>query len=259
MQTLFAYAALLVLTGTLGTLALASRMLGVRPGRGSFHDTLMRLWARGILGASGVTVVVHGDAHRRGTRQVFVANHVSRFDVLALAAVLHDIRFIAKAELARLPLFGRAARAVGTVYIRREHRSASFDAYREAMSEIGQGASVVVFAEGTRGMDYALRPFKKGPFVLAIASRAPVVPTVVLGGREVHARGERAVHAGRIDIHFLDPVAVDGMAYGDRDALAVDVRNRMARLLEQAHGTPSPAWDPREARAADRTTTEVIA
>ena len=45
-----------------------------------------------------------------------------------------------------------------------------------AAQQVARGASVVVFPEGTRGHDYALRPFKKGPFVLAIAAQAPVVP-----------------------------------------------------------------------------------
>ena len=41
---------------------------------------------------------------------------------------------------------------------------------------VHEGRNVVVCPEGTRGFDYHLRPFKKGPFVLAIASRRPIAP-----------------------------------------------------------------------------------
>ena len=49
---------------------------------------------------------------------------------------------------------------------------------------------MLVYPEGTRGESYALRPFKKGPFVLAIGSGAPIVPVVIHGTIAVNPRGE---------------------------------------------------------------------
>ena len=58
---------------------------------------------------------------------------------------------------------------------------AAFQSYDTAVQRIRAGASVVVYPEGTRGHSYALRPFKKGPFVLATAAQVPVVPIVLHG------------------------------------------------------------------------------
>jgi 1-acyl-sn-glycerol-3-phosphate acyltransferase len=102
-----------------------------------------------------------------------------------------------------------------------------------------------VFAEGTRSPSYALRPFKKGPFVLAISAAAPIVPTVVHGALEVQPKGAIRVRPGRIDLHFLEPVSVAGLTYEDRDQLASTVRERIAVVLRDTYGIESPPWKPR--------------
>jgi 1-acyl-sn-glycerol-3-phosphate acyltransferase len=245
MRTAFAYFALIVFTPLFGGIALLAALFGLPDGPGSVFDRALRWWARGLLWASGVEVVVHGDENRRAESQIFVANHVSRFDVLALASQLRHIKFVAKAELARIPVFGRGARAVGTLYIQRDKRQSSFETYRQAAAQIGDGASVVVFAEGTRSPSYAVRPFKKGPFVLAISAKAPVVPTVVYGGLHVQPKGTMRVRSGRIDVHFLEPVPVAGLTYEDRHRLASTVRERIAVVLRDSYGIESPPWEPR--------------
>jgi 1-acyl-sn-glycerol-3-phosphate acyltransferase len=248
-RTIFAYLGLLILTPLAGGAALLGALFRMKHGEGSIYDMAIRGWGRGLIWASGVTVVVHGEAHRKGKSQIFVANHVSQHDILALASVLHNYKFVAKAELSRIPFFGAAARAAGTIYIDRHKRRSSFETYREAAARIGEGASVVVFAEGTRGDYYALRPFKKGPIVLAISAKAPIIPTVVHGTLEVRPRGTLWVLAGRVDIHFLEPVSVEGMTYEDRNQLATTVRDRMATLLRDTYGVESQPWEARKSPA----------
>ena len=132
-------------------------------------------------------------------------------------------------------------RAVGMVPIERQNRKAAFGAYDEAARRIRDGNSVVVFPEGTRGEEYPLRPFKKGPFVLAISAGAPVVPVLVHGTREVMSRHSLMVRPGRVDVHLLEPVEVQGYGYEDRDALANAVRSRIADALESLYGIDSPS------------------
>ncbi|HLA89300.1 MAG TPA: lysophospholipid acyltransferase family protein [Gemmatimonadaceae bacterium] len=244
MRTVLAYLAFFVMTPLCGGLALLAAFVRVRDREGSLLDLAARWWGQGILRASGVKVVIHGGERRTG-RHIYIANHVSRYDVFALMANLHQFKFIAKAELARIPFFGRAARAIGTIYIQRDKRKSAFESYREAATRIEDGASVVVFAEGSRGFEYPLRPFKKGPFVLAISAGAPIIPTVVYGGLHVHPKGTFRVRPGRVDVHFLEPVPVVGLTYDDRDQLAVTVRERIGAVLRDSYGVVSPFWDPR--------------
>lgn len=242
MRTFLVIVTLLVNTNVLGALVILASYFGVRYRPGNIMAKAPRWWAKSLLRAGGVKVVLH-DAHRASPEapHVFVSNHVSWFDVLALAAELPRYNFVAKAEIFRVPVFGRGAKAVGTIPIQRENRKAAFAAYEEAARRIRNGDSVVVFPEGTRGTTYALRPFKKGPFVLAIASQAPIVPTVVHGTIEVLPRGSFWARAGTVHVHFLEPVPTAGLNYEDRDALANTVYQHMAEAMEQLYGVPSPA------------------
>jgi 1-acyl-sn-glycerol-3-phosphate acyltransferase len=245
MRTLLACATVALCTLVLGTVVVIASLLGVPEREDSLYETCAHWWVSAAVRASGVDLVVHGDPHDRSTRHVFVANHMSWLDVPILASLLRHFRFVAKAEIERWPVFGAVFRAVGTVYIERSNRKAAFDSYREAATRIQRGGSVVVFPEGTRGESYALRPFKKGPFVLAISAQAPIVPTVVHGTMDALPKGGVWIRGGRVDVHFLEPVATAGMTYDDRDLIAKTVHDRMAALLWEAYGVQSPSWNPR--------------
>lgn len=237
--------ALTLLAVFFGTIALApvvmvAAMLRVPEGPGSIYERTMARWARLLNRVAGVTIVTHG-APPTGfpTGAVYIANHVSWFDVFVIAAILPRYTFVAKSELRRLPIFGRGAVAAGIVFLERDNRKAAFEAYKGAVSQIERGRNVVVCPEGTRGDDYALRPFKKGPFVLAIAAGAPIVPTLVYGAREVMRKGSFFIRPGVVHVHFLEPVATTGLTYEDRAPLMRTVWSRMATALRELYGISS--------------------
>ncbi|MGZ8471758.1 MAG: lysophospholipid acyltransferase family protein [Gemmatirosa sp.] len=242
MLTLLAAPALLVLTLFCGGIVIVAQLLGIPDGPGTIYEKAPRWWAKGMLFVSGTTVVIHGDERMRtGEPRIFVSNHVSWYDVLVLVAYLPRYSFVAKAEIFRVPLFGGAARAVGTIPIERENRKSAFQSYEEAAARMKGGRNVVVFPEGTRGPAYALRPFKKGPFVLAIAAGAPIVPTLIHGTIEVLPRNSLWLRPGRVDVHLLEPVPTAGLTYDARDTLAREVYDRLAAAQEQLYDVTSPA------------------
>ena len=197
----------------------------------------MQTWARSICRAAGVRIVVHGAEHVVSTRgTIYASNHVSWFDIFALASVLPRYTFVAKAELRRIPIFGWGAEACGVVFLERDNRTSAFEAYGTVAGRVSEGLSVVVCPEGTRGDSYMLRPFKKGPFVLAIAARAPVVPVVVFGAREVMRKGSWRVRSGVVHVHFLAPVETGGYDYDHRHELMAVVSSQIANTLSATYG-----------------------
>ena len=251
-RTAFAALVLFVCTVLLGSLVLLAQLVGVKPRPGGVYEKAPDWWARALLWASGVKVVVHGGTQLAdGAPRVYIANHVSWYDIPAMIAALPHYGFVAKRELERVPLFGAAARAVGVIFIDRDNRKAAFNAYESAAGRIRQGQAVLVYPEGTRGDSYALRPFKKGPFVLAIGSQAPIVPTVVHGTIEVNPRGSFRANPGTVHVHLLDPIPTAGLSYDEREALADRVRQAMADCLRDVYGVV-PALTGRETPATDR-------
>jgi 1-acyl-sn-glycerol-3-phosphate acyltransferase len=254
MRTILVFLTLITMTPLFGTMVIIAALLGVKDREGSIYDNAPRWWAASLVWAAGIRVRLHNaERMRSGTPNIFVSNHVSWFDVLTLAAVLPRYKFVGKAELFRLPIFGRAARAAGMIAIRRENRKSAFESYRVAAERIRAGASVVVFPEGTRGRNYALREFKKGPFVLAVAAGAPIVPTIVHGTIEVMPRDSFFVRPHVVNVHFLEPISVDGMTYEDRDRLSRSAWEQMAEAMHELYGVESTATTapPREPAAAD--------
>jgi 1-acyl-sn-glycerol-3-phosphate acyltransferase len=185
--------------------------------------------ARTLAWLLGVGVEMHGREHLAGGGPfVFAPNHQSHLDILLLLAHLPGrTRFAAKKELWRHPVMGAVLDTLGMVPIDREHPEESVAALKRAA---GEHDSFVVFPEGTRSRNGELLPFKKGAFVLAIASGLPIVPVVCRGTRRLMPRGSRlTVVPGTAEIVIEAPIPTAGLRYEDRDALAARVRAAIER------------------------------
>ncbi|HEX8904654.1 MAG TPA: lysophospholipid acyltransferase family protein, partial [Longimicrobiaceae bacterium] len=190
-----------------GTIVIAESLRGVRPGE--WYVAITRRWARSVIWASGCPVVVHGGENvRDGVPQVVASNHISWFDVFALAAVIEvPYHFVAKKELLKIPLFGRAMEAAGHISIDRSNREAAIESLRVAGEKIRRSpGAVVIFPEGTRSRTGRLMPFKKGAFVLAAEAQVAIVPTAITGSFEIMRKGSWRIHRRTIHIHFLPPI-----------------------------------------------------
>ena len=243
----------------LGLTVIIAALLRVKDVPGGVYDKVPRWWSAAVLWAVGVKVRVHGlENAARAEPHIFVSNHISWFDIPALAKVLPRYKFVAKAELFKIPIFGTAMRAAGMIEIQRENRKAAFGAYEVAAERIRAGNSVVVFPEGTRGHDYPLRPFKKGPFVLAIAAGVPIVPIIVHGTIEIMRKGSLRAHPGTADIHLLEPVVTSSVDYDHREALMHTVRTRMANAMKELYGVDAlPATSSRLPSSAELLSSDI--
>lgn len=213
-------------------------LVGVGYRKGGLYDQAARGWGRWLSVANGLTIRVEGLDHLPADRPyVFIVNHFSFCDIWVLLAVLPDsVRFLAKKELFAVPLFGHALRAARHIRIDRHNLQAAFGAYAEAGESIRSGISAIVFAEGTRSEDGRLRPFKKGPFVLAIASQVEVVPVWIEGAYAAMPKAHFYVTPGTVTLRFGAPVPTAGLTYDERDALSELVRARMVALAGDSAG-----------------------
>ena len=214
------------------TAVVLGALVGVRYRKGGLYDTAARKWGAWLAAANGLELRTEGlDKIPADRPYVYISNHVSFADMWALCALLPDsMRFVAKKELFDIPLFGHALRAARHIRIDRQNLQAAFGAYEQAGKAIRYGISAIVFAEGTRSRNGKLQPFKKGPFVLAIASKVEVIPVWVEGTYEALPPGGWYVRPGVVTLRFGTPVATAGLDYDDRAELTDQVHTQIVGL-----------------------------
>jgi len=213
--------------------------IGDRDGRRAY--AVARWWAWLNVALSGVRVEVEGLAHLEpDASYVFMSNHRSAFDVLLLIVALwnYQLRWVAKVELGRIPGFGWCLRATKQIFVDRANHERAVASLEAARDRIRQGVSVVVFPEGHRNSGTML-PFKKGGFVFAIETAAPIVPIGISGsGSLVGRNGLLGRLHDTVGVAVRPPVATAGLTLADRDRLLARVRWVIASAARPARTTP---------------------
>ncbi len=188
---------------------------------------------------------------------VFMSNHRSNFDVLALIVALWDfqLRWVAKEELKRIPGFGWALQATKQIFVSRSDHTRAVESLETARERIRDGISAVFFPEGTRS-DGEMLPFKKGGFIFAIETATPIVPIGISGTASILPRhGWLVRHGGDVSIVVRPPIPTAGLTLDDRDALLADTERAIASCVGL---TPAPQAAPEQAhRPGDRIGSEV--
>lgn len=231
---IFTILSTLVLATTVIVLAFFSKT-------GNVPHLVGRLWARSILFVSGIDVTVNGTSNiDTGRSAIFMANHQSNFDIPVLLAHLPvQFRWLAKAELFRIPIFGRAMRGCGYISIDRSDRDSAFQSLTKAAATIKNGTSVLIFPEGTRSPDGTINPFKKGPFVLTVDAGAPIVPIVIHGTWSIMPKNRRIIKPCRVTLDILPPVETSGYSRNTKEELMEKLRNLLCQHFSQMEGDPA--------------------
>jgi 1-acyl-sn-glycerol-3-phosphate acyltransferase len=226
----------LISTIILGTLAVAAALLSRHP---KWAHLLGRLWANINLWAAGVSVRLEGFENLNpDLAYVFLSNHQSGFDILALLGKLRvQFAWLAKEELFRIPILGNAMRAAGYIPIDRGDRRKAVESLNHAASKVQLGTSVMIFPEGTRSPDGVLQDFKKGAFLLAIKSQQMIVPIAISGSHRVLSkRGSWILEPGVIDITIEKPISTVGLTVKDNEGLMQTVKEAIRRHLTPEEG-----------------------
>ena len=162
---------------------------------------------------------------------IFMCNHVSNLDPPVVLPLLPGrSSVLLKKELMRIPILGRAMRMGQFVPVERGgKRDAAQASVIAAGQALGSGLNILVFPEGTRSRDGRLAAFKKGPFFLAMETKAPVIPIVISGTQEMMRKGSWAITPGTARLKLLP--AIEPSVFQTREELLRAVRNAIADAL----------------------------
>jgi len=174
-----------------------------------FHG-IARGYSRAVLKVCGVKLKVEGLQNLKFDRSyIYVSNHASQFDIPAVIAAIPDqIRIVYKKELEVVPFFGWGLK-FPKVYIGIDRKSGheALESLDAAAETIRRGASVLLFAEGTRSPDGRLQPFKRGAFNIAVKAGIPVVPLTINGSYAILRKKSLRIRPGTITLVLSAPLA----------------------------------------------------
>lgn len=180
-----------------------------------------QIWSSKIISDLDITVnVIHPENLPKEGPVVFISNHQSYADILTFLYAIknHQVGFIAKDSLEKIPVFGAWVKRIRGIFIHRGDARASLATINEGVDFLKKGFSLVIFPEGTRSRSSQMADFKPGSFKLATKAKVPLVPITIDGGYHTY-EGPGFVKKGNT-IQFLVHPPID-TASMDRHQLGV--------------------------------------
>jgi 1-acyl-sn-glycerol-3-phosphate acyltransferase len=177
---------------------------------------------------------------------VYVSNHQSMVDILAVFATRLSFKWVSKVENFYAPFLGWNMALNGYVPLKRGHLPSIMRMVRRCDALLRAGESLFVFPEGTRSDDGQLRTFFGGAFRIAARNRVPIVPVLLEGTREILPKGRFRIVPRHVRVRILDPIDPASVDY-DHKRLHDVVRARMLEEQARMRAAPPGAAPPRAA------------
>ncbi len=173
------------------------------------------------------TFTVSGDIPTDPRRPYLaVANHESFVDILLIAHLPFELKWLAKSEFFAIPVVGWLMRLAGDIRLVRGEQRSRDAVLGEIADRLGKRVSVMVFPEGTRSASGQLGEFRDGAFKAAVANGVPILPLAVIGTRDALIKHDWRFGTSHAEVRVLPPILpepgldVAGLRTRTRDAIA---------------------------------------
>lgn len=205
--------ALLVFVVTLLIVALPMWLIGLirEPRRTEIFRRISIVWMRTFFILSGCTVKIKGQENfETGKNYIVTCNHNSFMDIpVSTPFIPGPNKTIAKADLAKIPLFGLIYKR-GSILVDRKDKKSRQDSFRKMKNVLEAGMNMCIYPEGTRNKtEKPLKDFHNGAFRLAVETRTSIIPALIFNTKRIlPANKPFYFHPGKMQIHFLPPVNI---------------------------------------------------
>jgi 1-acyl-sn-glycerol-3-phosphate acyltransferase len=205
--------------------------------RRSFLAKFTAVWAGHYLTRAPLAgAILRGREKVREDRPaVYVSNHQSMVDILAIFATHIPMLWVSKVENSYVPFLGWNMMLNRHIFVKRGYMPSIMRMVRLCLRRLEEGYSLFIFPEGTRSPDGQLLPFYSGAFRIARRAGVPIVPIVVEGTSEILPKGSFRIRPRPVQISILDEVHPADFD-GDAKRLQEHVRQLMGRELRRLRG-----------------------
>lgn len=155
----------------------------------------------------GWTFEIKGaDLHKIEQPTIVIANHQSFLDMPLSYLLPWSMKWVAKKDLFKIPIFGWIIYMTGHLGIDRKNMR-SLKKLDKLVEPVKAGIPAMIFPEGTRSTAGRLNPFKNGAFNLAKQYNFQVLPLVLHGGSDAMPTGTwKVAYRQHFVISILEPV-----------------------------------------------------
>ena len=193
----------------------------------------MKIFCRTCLLSAGQFLKIKGTVPPRDKQPyIYMLNHQSMFDHFMIAgSTSHYLTGVAAEDQYSYPVYGAALRRYKAIPIKRKKLKDAIHSLNEAEKVVLSGTSLLIAPEGTRTVSGELGTFKKGPFHLAINTKATIIPVAIIGAWEAKKKTDWKLKPGVITIHYGDPI--QSTQYDDYSIqeLSNFVKNELQKLI----------------------------
>ncbi|MFO0577555.1 MAG: lysophospholipid acyltransferase family protein [Polyangia bacterium] len=188
-------------------------------------DARLRDWAETLVAITRTQLRVEGQEHIPPEACIVMSNHQSHSDIPLLFAAIPKhvrMRMVAKAELFRVPIWGRAMHLAGFIPIDRADRTSAIASLEIAKRDLTAGTFIWIAPEGTRSRSGDLGHLKKGGFIMARDTGRPILPVCINGsGRVIPARELKTYREQPVHVTFRPLIQTQGRSL---EEVMADVR-----------------------------------
>lgn len=203
-----------------------------------YGHALRKLWGRWLFfgGCIWVKHIEEVEFDKKNTAYVITPNHTSKLDIVTLTVKLNvHFNFMAKIELARVPVFGIFFRTIDIAVDRKSARQSAL-AYQRSVDQLKkEKRSIVIFPEGTiPAHTPKMGKFKDGAFKLAVETQTPILPVTIIKNWEILPdNGKFRFRPGRVIQYVHAPISTVGLTDDDIPALKIQVHQLITNKLAE--------------------------
>lgn len=196
-------------------------------------DTLAEVGMKKLLKISGAQVSIKGSEHVLPIENyLFVANHQGNFDIpLLFTSSPVKMAFVAKKEMARIPLLSKVMKARGCIFLDRTNPRNAVKDINAGAKFLEQGESLAIFPEGTRSKSSKVGQFKAGGLKLALKTGVKIIPVTIKDSFMLMEYNRGRIKPHTVEVIFSEPV--DSTEYKDAVKLANDLQTIIEKNLKK--------------------------